>query len=625
MLKRYSSPGKIDRAARTVELSFSSEKPAIQRDANGKKYWEILDHDPANVDLSLLNNRGAFLDEHDSKEHLGVIETASVAAGKGVAVAKLDDHPKAEMRLGQMEKNSRPHISVGYEYTRELQSIELPGGKIGRRFAWRALEVSSVAIPADGTIGVGRSLDEVKAVDLEELQEKRSHIFMDTTTAKADDAAVRNDERKKERNRISEITATADQLIKNHPACEAKVRELVSEAMTKEMTAEDFKVRAYTAALETKPQAKQVRMADLGFDESERNAYSITRAIQNCFERKNPVPDPDTLEGAAHERMSKLDRGQAAFSGFLVPADAPIATRSISRHDRDRLGRAPDMQVNVASQGGYSVATQMVTPIIELLRNRMVTQRLGVRMLSGLTGNVVIPRQTGAGTAYAVSEIQGLTLSNQVIDQVPLIPKRVGATGQYSKQLVIQSSIDVEGFIRDDFLAVIGLKWDSLILNGQGSNSEPLGIMNTPGVGSQSVASVSFQKLVTMWTQVAAANADIGEMGYVTTPTSSGLLQYTAKLLAGATTVAAEPLWVGGGITGTVNGYRALASNQVPNNQVIFGVWSQCIQAIWGGLDVVIDPYTLARNAEVAITINTWGDVAIRHPQCFCVSPDAVS
>ena len=233
---------------------------------------------------------------------------------------------------------------------------------------------------------------------------------------------------------------------------------------------------------------------------------------------------------------------------------------------------------------------------------------------------MVIPRQTGAGTAYSVSEIAGLTISNQQIDQLPLSPKRVGAYGQYSKQLLMQASIDVENFIRDDLLKVIAIDWDRLILNGSGAGSEPLGIMQTPGVGSLAFgAAATYANLVAFKTFVATANADVGEMAYVTTPTAEGKLRSAAKLLTGATTVAATALWEGpfgsDSPDGIVAGFRAASTNQIPGNLMVFGVFSQVIHAMWGGYDVVVNPYSLDTNAEVRVTINTFGDVALRHPQ----------
>ena len=102
-----------------------------------------------------------------------------------------------------------------------------------------------------------------------------------------------------------------------------------------------------------------------------------------------------------------------------------------------------------------------------------------------------------------------------------------------------------------------------------------------------------------------------------------------AKLLVGATTVASLPLWEEGSpgdILGSMNGYPAVDSQQIPNDLLIFGVWPMnVIHALWGGLDIVVDPYSLSTQGEVRIVMNTWGDVALRHPQEFCVSLNAAS
>lgn len=78
-------------------------------------------------------------------------------------------------------------------------------------------------------------------------------------------------------------------------------------------------------------------------------------------------------------------------------------------------------------------------------------------------------------------------------------------------------------------------------------------------------------------------------------------------------------LWEGG----TVNGYRAEVSQQVPSNKVIFANWANLIMADWDGMDVVVDPYSLAGTGQVKITVQTLTDVAVRHPVSFCVSTDS--
>ena len=232
-----------------------------------------------------------------------------------------------------------------------------------------------------------------------------------------------------------------------------------------------------------------------------------------------------------------------------------------------------DMQATVFNAGGAFVPTQLLVPIIELLRNRMILDKVGVRTMAGLQGNIVLPRQEAAATAYSVSEIGLLTASQQVLGQIALTPKRVGATQAYSKQFVMQSTPDAEAFMRDDLFKVIALAWDRLGLNGQGAASEPLGIMNTPGIGSVTFgATPTYAKIVAFETAIRAANVT-DPLCYISTPTVKGTLKITPATLTGSTVVsgASNALWTGSGDVGEMNGYPAYDTNQVPNNYVIAG------------------------------------------------------
>jgi HK97 family phage major capsid protein len=654
---------RIDKEKRTVELAFSSEQPVERWGEN-----EVLSHAKGDFDFDRLNDSHPLLLGHkewDPTTQIGVIESARVDADKiGRAVVRFSKGELGEEIFQDVLDGIRTLVSVGYDRTAVVSSDkDKKTNAVTTRYRWMPTHIAIVPVPADTQVGVGRGqpvitnpaaeggtpdlVDSLRGESAEHVfenlsvEQKRSMrtLLLDhdatpaaggaaatqTAAAAVDAGKVRGDALKEERERRKKIREISDELIKDRPDMQEQIRTMATEAEEGDQAVGEFQMRAMREVIKAKP-AKQVNMAALGYDEQDIRSYSLVRAIQNCVLRKQPFPDADTIEGDAHVRMSKLDlRGQ---SGFLVPPDAPISARSLSRAERHRMGR--DLQVGIFAQGGATVATDLQTPIIEILRNRMVTQRFGVRSLAGLSGQIVIPRQTGAGTAYSVSEIAALTVSTQTLDQIAASPKRVGAQGKYSKQLVIQSSIDVENFLRDDFLKVIGIDWDRLILNGQGAADEPLGIMQTPGIGSiVFAAAATWANLVKFETQVATANADIAEMGYISTPSAKGVLKSAAKLLVGATTVSAQPLWDGplgdGSMDGVVNGYRAASTNQMPNNQMLFGVFSEVIHCLWGGYDVVIDPYTLAGNAEVVLTINTWGDVIVRHPQCFCLSADSAA
>jgi len=458
----------------------------------------------------------------------------------------------------------------------------------------------------------------------------------------SDSAAGHADADTVERNRRKEIMERADAAIKDHGAknsgaMQDEIVALARECVEKKEHLDTFTFRLWEKITSAKP-AKPIGIADVT-SEREREEYSFGQAIKNVYmQRANGggfIPDSKTIEGKVHFRLleeaNSNKTGGLGFTpgGFLVPHDVAVSNKTVSSRTLRALGRPVrsqrDMQVDIFGQGGAMVPTVLVVPIIELLRNMMVLDKVGVRHMGGLQGNIVIPRQTAPATAYSVSEIGALTGSNQTLDQIALTPKRVGVTQNYSKQLIFQSTPDVEAFLRDDQFKVIALQWDYYGFNGTGSASQPLGIINSPGIGGVTFgATPTYIKMVLFETTIRNANV-MDEIAYVSTTATRGSLKTVAEALTGATTIGGRQnaIWQGGLMDGTVNFCQAIASNQIPGNLVVAGAFEHLIHAMWSGLDVVVDHFTLAPNAEVKITINTWGDFALRHPQAFCVSTDA--
>lgn len=485
-----------------------------------------------------------------------------------------------------------------------------------------------------------------KSVDSPRKTTKAKQFMDKETTVQIDETKVREDERNKARTatqdeikrRSKEIVALTDVLIKDHgekdggkcrDGLHALANEMLTEKISEDRCVDDFKLRAWELIAKAKP-AKPILIEDCTDEAGQRN-YSLLRGIQSAFtaREKGGAPIPDGLEGEVHQEFVRKATARGglgyAAAGFQVPANAPVR---LGRSDSARNQQfARDMQVQVFGSGGALVPTQLVVPVIEILRNMSVLDKVGKRTMAGLQGNIVIPRQTAAGTAYSVAEIAALTATGQVLDQIALQPKRVGATENYSKQLVFQSTPDAEAFIRDDLFKVIALRWDYLGLNGQGANSEPLGILQTAGVNSVTFAATpTYIKMVAFRTAIEAANV-IDPLAWISTPAVKGALSTVAEALTGATTVggAQNAIWKPGPtpVEGEMVGMPAHSTNQMPNNQVMLGAFTHLIHAVWGGLDVVVDIYTKAANAEVVLTINTWGDYALRHPQAFCISTDA--
>lgn len=434
---------------------------------------------------------------------------------------------------------------------------------------------------------------------------------------------VENRTRDLERTRVKDIRAAATALSGAFPKSADKFRSLIDAAVDGGTSAEEFRA-TLMKEVPGMQRAEVITTASLGMSEEEARRYSLVRAIQSNVKLGRSGP-PDGLEGEVHQAMAGKLRGMGSAEGggpggFWVPFDCGFQDKRSQR----MMGRR-DLSVSTFGSGGAFVQTTILTPIIEILRNRMVCQRLGVQSMGGLEGNVAIPRQTGAATAYSLAESAALTVATQALDQVMLSPKRVGAVGKYSKQLLLQSSADVENFIRDDLMKVLAVKWDHLILEGTGAASEPTGILNVTGIGSVTFgAAATYAKMVSFETKLALANADEGSMAYITTPSTREKLKTAAKI--GTTFpifIWEDGEWADGSNDGMVNSYRAACTNQISSDAVAFGHWADAIHALWGGFDVVVNPYTFDVNAQVQITVNTFGDVAARHAASFAWSSDS--
>jgi HK97 family phage major capsid protein len=439
-------------------------------------------------------------------------------------------------------------------------------------------------------------------------------------------SAPTKDPAQAELNRSKAIRTAAKKLAEQFPESAQAFRDSADKAID-----ERKGVAAFNAELlEMIPGIRKAQVTKgVGMEAKDVKRYSLARAIASCVENKGQIDN--CFEKDVSDQYKKQCGRELKISsnGFMVP---PEVVMGLNRND-PLLRNAPlhsrtpgrrDLNVTAAAQGGDFVQTTIQTPIIEILRNRMVTQRLGIQMLSGLQGNIAIPRQTGAATAFTLAEQAALAKSTQIINQVTLSPKRVGAFNSYSKQLLLQSSVDVENFVRDDLMKVLAIKLDYLVLQGQGG-AQPLGVKNTTGIAAITFGGAATWASILQFEQyLALANADIGRMSFVADPNARARWKNIPKIAASTFPIFLweNGNWNDGSNDGEVNSYRAACTNQIDNSQVGFGNWEDDILAMWGGYDVVVDPYTGAGNATVNIFINAFVDNCVRHAASFAWSVD---
>lgn len=290
--------------------------------------------------------------------------------------------------------------------------------------------------------------------------------------------------------------------------------------------------------------------------------------------------------------------------GILVP--------SIIQEQRDML-------VGTTTAGGYTVQTD-VGALIPFLDPQGVLTRLGATFLNGLTGNIDWPRNDAASTAVWETEVSAADETSPTFDRVQMSPKRLAAFTDISMQVLRQSTISMENFVRGRLLNARDNALDTAAISPQ-SGSAPTGIIGTSGVNTVSVAaSPTWAKIVQFETEISADNAIFGNLAYLTTPQVAGILKQVKRDVAGNGFI-----WEGGNTgNGSINGYRALTSTLVPTtggaHYMFFGNWSKLLVGQWGGMEIMTNPYTRVKEAIVEVVLNTWHDLAIEHGAAFCYS-----
>ena len=585
----------VDEESRTVELAFSSEEP-YERSFG----VEILDHDQQSADFSRLHSGAPLLVNHDPNDQIGVVESARIDDDRvGRAVVRFGKSQRAQEIFGDVQDGVRRLVSVGY-YVKQVEKAERDGDELAtyRVSSWQPLEISLVAVPADPTVGVGRSADSEESEPLVETKSEKEPILMNedsnTLTVEASPRIEVNESeiRKAEQKRSKELVALGAKY-----NCIDEAQRAIEDGKD----AGQFSRWILDNNLKTE-EPTEVRSDDgeIGLNQNEKESYSLVRAIHTFCEKGRF----DGLEYEASEAAKK--RYGRNSDGLVIPTD-------VLNHASKRA-----LNVGTATAGGNTVATDLLgASFIDLLRNASVLSQTGATYLNGLQGDVAIPRQSGAATAYWLSEVAAVTDSAQTVDQVTMTPKGLSAQTTFSKQLLAQSSIDIEQFVRNDLASVLAIAQDLAAVNGSGSSGQPTGILGISGVGSVTSGgtSAAYTDMVNLEKEVAVDNALSGSLSYVTNAKLIAKLKRTE--IASNT---AKFVYDGG----NVNGYPMYMSNQLPatystntKSAVIFGNFSDLLIGNWNGIDVVVDPYTAAGTRQVKIVTSLWTDVAVRHPESF--------
>jgi HK97 family phage major capsid protein len=632
----------------TLTFSFSSEAPVDR--------WfgrEILVHEEGAMDLSRMNDGAPWLWNHERNTVLGVVEKGWLGDDRRLYSTvrwspNTTERGSEEWKRRQdIEAGITRNVSFAYEI---LKVEERKGDPAFYVTEWNVLEVSSVSVPADQTVGLGRAMDdpwvepEIKAadpepapepaVDPEPDQKQEVHsltpqaaertdtpvqTLMTTETINVEEVA--QSARIAERERVATIRGMCDQfqlpelaekLINDDASIDA-ARAVVMEQVG--MRKVEFQGRVHNAG-----------NAELGLSKREIKRFSLCRLLLHMTEPTNArLADAAGFELEVSRAAADLQARTLNKSarGVLIPWEVLGVSRA---------AQTPGQVVGTFGDGGALVGTDRLdAQFIDLIRNRSAFLNSGLTMLSGLEGNVEIPKKLSSSQYYFVGENADVPNSKLTFGLVNMVPRTIGVRVPISRRMMLQSSPDIDNLVRLDMAESVALGMDSTIGYGTGSNGQPLGIINTTGIGSvtltngktkpfpvslggapTSLVCGEWDNYVDLETELAIDNLDDGSMRYIMNSVVKGALKQTLRAsAAGSDYIMTD--------AGQVNGYPVTVSNQMQLNDVLFGNFADCVVGMWSGLDLIVDSFTQAASGQTILNVHQDFDVAVRRPQSFAL------
>lgn len=299
----------------------------------------------------------------------------------------------------------------------------------------------------------------------------------------------------------------------------------------------------------------------------------------------------------------------------------------------DEMAERRDLGTQAGAGGSYIVPIQQTSDIIDRLRERVIVEKLGARVLDGNMGfPLYIPRLSSSISAAWVAENGTIPSSDVGFDQMELRPRELAAISKLSMKLVQNSSPAADAIVREDFVRQFAVAVDEAAMNGTG-NQQPIGVTQTAGVQAHSFAGsvLSYPGLVNMMFKLASANADFGKLGWAmntdiarriqtigseTTGTGEG----STKIEPARAIFSEAPLsrLLGKPFETTAN---AAAMPTTGAGAIVYGNWDDLMLAYWKNLELRATDTggTSFETNQVWIRGITSVDVGVRQPDSFVV------
>lgn len=361
-------------------------------------------------------------------------------------------------------------------------------------------------------------------------------------------------------------------------------------------------------------EAAAQRAADRELDRRQRMAgrpFSLVRYINGIINQNlsGLEKEVDEMGAQEYERLGLERRGNVIPSAYL---------------------RAASGQNYTTAADGGNLTEEGERRYLDILKDKLVVARLGATVLTDLVGTFTAISSSAIQASWE-GEATETDVKKTSYTKMSMTPHRSAVSVAITKDLLHQTSFDVEKDLLDKITSAHANLLEKAAISGTGKDNQPTGILNTSGIGTVAMGAnggaIDWKHIVELETEVNSKNANRGSLAYLSNAKVNGVLKVTEMASGTARFLLSNEA------PKILNGYPFDWTNLVPANltkgtaatkcsALIFGNFQDLYIGQWGGIDIVVDPYTGARTGEVYTTLNAWNDIKVVEPNSFAAIVD---
>ena len=643
---------------RTVDVVFSAG-------AEYRQWWGREQLSIAGCNLERLNSRlSPVLLNHDKGSVIGVVEGARIEGTEGIATLRFSKSALGEEVYQDILDGIRGQISCGYQIHKYEIDETNERDPLFNVTDWTPYEISVVAYAADpnavvkrddfmqptpqpplsggqeGTTEEEETMDPKEAIRLAHaaglpelgvraIQEEWTQAQLEEQIRNATQQASESPptppapDPEPEQEEEQEAVPEQEDAPEPEPSAEdsARVsriydlgqeyneREMAIEAISENLSIEDFQKRLLEKNRENKRAAASQDIPErITLDPKDQRNFRVANLLYFLANNKAGTRGGQEFEICQEEISLRQKQG-------LLTQGTPIPPAIFDERQIGAAIRALNVGTNTA--GGYIVDDELLAgSFIDLLLEYTAATHLVTR-LDDLMGNLTFPRQDARSTAQWVGETAAAAEQNPTFDIVQMTPKHLRAWTRASTQLLRQSSISIEQFLRRDLARAIAKAMDAAILTGTGASNQPTGIA---ALGSDRLTvdypnsgDLNYDSVLSCEEKLAEKNALMGRLAWVVSPKMRKAGRKTPELGDGTS----RPIFR----DGKMIDYPAHVTTQVDNTDKsgkgYLANWEEMVLGCWGAIDVIVNPYSEDKEGFVRISVGQMCDLAARHVESF--------